>query len=318
LLPSAPSSPEPVLAPSSPVCPFCKGAVSADTLRFGGNCPHCMLEIPGEEAPTDPGVQARQRQEQEDRARRAAQQKKSRVLGVVAFLALVGLGAGGYQVWQSNQAAMTYEMDDFYVMPLEEIQGPPQAAAVDPAAASAAGTPGTPRDAKAGATGRKPSTNLPVAQNDRPATDGGPLKASTGGGSTGDVAPASMSTALPTGGTSLGGGAIKVGQVGSDAVLTDEAAIYDMAKRVITGLSPQVQNCYNQRLKQVEGLKGAWEVSFTIGRDGATKGVRVNGVNGADSELETCITRAVSAWQFQKIVKDQPVKRTYRFGPSSW
>ena len=48
-------------APRQATCPFCKGGISADVVQFGGNCPHCLLEIPGEEAPTDPGLVARQK-----------------------------------------------------------------------------------------------------------------------------------------------------------------------------------------------------------------------------------------------------------------
>ena len=36
-------------------CPFCGRDVDADLVTYGGKCPHCFGEIPGEEAPTDPG-----------------------------------------------------------------------------------------------------------------------------------------------------------------------------------------------------------------------------------------------------------------------
>ncbi|MES2644225.1 MAG: protein kinase [Myxococcota bacterium] len=100
--------------------------------------------------------------------------------------------------------------------------------------------------------------------------------------------------------------------------LTDNDEIIAMAKAVINASSPQLQGCYNERLKQVEGLKGAWEVSFTIAKDGATTSVHVSGVNGSDAELEACMARQVTAWQFQPIVKAQPIKKTYRFGGGSW
>ena len=52
-------------------CPFCKGEVDDDVLTFGGRCPSCLIEIPGDEAPTDPGAEARAAQE----AAEAAAQK---------------------------------------------------------------------------------------------------------------------------------------------------------------------------------------------------------------------------------------------------
>ncbi len=271
-----------------------------------------MLEIPGEEAPTDPGLQAKQRQEQEEKVRRAAQAKKSRILGVVALLALLGVGAGAWKVWQSQQEAMTYEMDDYYALELEDIQAAPPDAPQPDATAVASATPKPPGVRKSSGGGN----TVDVA--DRPPGEGPPLKSGSGTGGGADVMSAAVSTALPTGGTGLGGGAIRVEQLGSDVVLTDDAAIYDMAKRVINASSPQLQNCYNQRLKQVANLKGAWDVSFVIAKEGAAKNVRVTGVNGADAELESCMSRAVGGWRFQKIAKDQPVKKTYRFGASSW
>lgn len=306
---------EQVLAPSSPVCPFCKGAVAADTLRFGGNCPHCMLEIPGEEAPTDPGLQARQRQEEEAKVRLAAQKKKNRAVGLVAVLALVVVAGGGAYAWQAQQAAMTYTMEDYYELELEDMSGPPaqQAAGADPATPA---TPGTNAPAKVASNGRKPAGQPQGASQGSEAGVLGTKRASDAGPE-GDAALATgPSTALPS--SSLGASAIKVSQVGTDVVLKDDQQIYDMAKRVINVSNGQVQNCYNQRLKAVPTLQGAWDVSFVIAKDGGVKSVKASPVNEKDAELEECIVRAVGSWKFQRISRDQPIKKTYRFGASGW
>ena len=36
-------------------CPFCGGEISEAMALDGGTCPHCFGEIPGEDAPTNPG-----------------------------------------------------------------------------------------------------------------------------------------------------------------------------------------------------------------------------------------------------------------------
>lgn len=303
---------EPSLASPLPVCPFCKGAIPADTLRFGGNCPHCMLEIPGEEAPTDPGLQARLRKEQEDKVLLAQKQRKSRIYGALGLVVLLGLSGVGVVAYQAQKEALTYEMDDYYATPLSELQtaAPVPVAetpsAVDPATATAAAN-GRP-------TGRK-STAPTIGSGATPST-GGPARPSYKSGS--DEPPPELSSASGSVGGGTGAGSIKVGYVGTDKVLTDNDEIFAMAKAVINASSPQLTGCYNNRLKQVEGLKGAWEVAFTIGRDGVAKSVRVTGVNGADAELERCMSQSVSSWKFQRIVKDQPVKKTYRFGAGGW
>ena len=42
---------------------FCV-CTKADLLVFGGACPHCLIDIPGEEAPTDPGEELKKKQEE--------------------------------------------------------------------------------------------------------------------------------------------------------------------------------------------------------------------------------------------------------------
>ena len=44
-------------------CPFCKESVDEAILEYGGRCPSCLIEIPGEDAPTDPGEVAKAAQE---------------------------------------------------------------------------------------------------------------------------------------------------------------------------------------------------------------------------------------------------------------
>lgn len=50
-------------------CPFCNTTVDEDLIRFGGTCPSCYGEIPGEEAATDPGEVVKAALVQADEAR---------------------------------------------------------------------------------------------------------------------------------------------------------------------------------------------------------------------------------------------------------
>lgn len=299
---------EPALSSPSPVCPYCKGSVSADTLRFGGNCPHCMLEIPGEEAPTDPGLQARLRKEAEEKVAARRRTTKNRIIGAVVTLVLLAAVGGGAAWWKAQEAARTYTMDDYFVLPLEEISGPPPEST-----APSAPTPGS--------NGKQPERKQPkaVPQPGEPTPSADPMLNRHDGSSNipGDLVPVSGTPATQSG-VGIGTGSVAVERLGNDVVLTDPGEIFEMAKRVLNAMSPQLQTCYNQRLKQVADLKGAWRVGFVIAKDGGVKNVSVTPVNGNDAELESCMTRTVGNWKFQKIVKDQPVEKTYRFGPGSW
>ncbi|MFZ5475365.1 MAG: AgmX/PglI C-terminal domain-containing protein [Myxococcota bacterium] len=307
------------LATASTICPFCKGAIPADTIRFGGNCPHCLLEIPGEEAPTDPGKIARLRAEAEAQRSRRSRVRRNAVLAVVLMLMTVAGGAAGYLQWQKQQEALVMELDDFYMVPLEQLQTAPKPEA----------TPAPTTEAKAGPAVKRPprgsqsnpgSPATPSSSGpDGAAAQAPAMKGPSSSAPTGDALPAELAaktTVTPGGG--FGEVDIGVSRMGlGDKTLADEAEIFEMAKRVINSTTPQMTSCYNQRLKQVDGLQGAWKLSFVIARDGTTKNVSVSGVNMQDAELESCMSRAVAAWKFQKIAKDQPVNKTYRFAPQN-
>lgn len=272
-----------------------------------------MLEIPGEEAPTDPGLQARQKKEAEEKVRLAAAQRRSRVVGVVvALLAIVVVGAGVY-TWKAQQEALVYDVEDYYALPLEDLAAaPPPTAqpAVGEGPAPEKGQRKTPRQVSDAAV----ALNTAPTSSNPTALDG--TKRATQGGTSGDLAIDPLRAGDGTVG--IGGAQVRIERLGADVVLTDEAEIFEMAKRVLSAYSPQVQNCYNQRLKQKEGLQGVWNVNFVITTDGGVRAVTVKGLNTSDGEMEQCITRTVSAWKFQKISKERPLSKPYRFGPAGW
>lgn len=285
--------------PQGPHCPFCRGAISLDLAQYGGNCPHCMLEVPGDEAPTDPGAALRQKQAEARRVAEAAEARKRRVrLGVLA-LGLVILG--GIFVWrfQAWRASHTYAEVQYFELPLEDIAAAP--VEPPPEAAPAAGGPsGGTRTAGGRSSGGSSGAIVRASGGTAVTTSG-----------TEDAAPVGL--AVTTGAVSLGGGG-EVSIVKTDEVLTDEREILEMIKRVVYGSSPQLEACYQQRLKQAPDLAGVWEVSFVVTRSGIPASVGIKPRNRPDSELEACLRSAVSSWRFLKINADRPVSRPYRFG----
>ncbi len=294
-------------AKPAPVCPFCKGVVPPDLARAGGNCPHCMLEIPGEEAPTDPGLEMRKKHEAEAaKVAKVAKRRRGLLTGVLGLLFL-SAGAVAYLELQRQEEELVYDIDEPYV----------------PTAASAA-VKAQPADGGVVAS-KTGGSRAPRPRQVDPTEAALPAAAVEGGGN----APSKHAVKyVPTaagggdmavgvdgggqGGVSLGKVDIGVTRVATD-VLKDEEAIFAMAKEVIAAYSPQVETCVQQRLRLDESFKGDFKVSFTIQPEGTVKKVKVDPLAQADAEVEACIGRVVGAWTFGKIAKDFPVKKTFRY-----
>src|SRR5690606_19960737 len=81
--------------------------------------------------------------------------------------------------------------------------------------------------------------------------------------------------------------------------LTDDSAIVEMIKGVMTTELPRLKSCYEQRLKAEEGLAGRWVLGLVVGREGAPRDITVTGAERSDLELESCIAAKVARWEFQ-------------------
>ena len=66
-----------------------------------------------------------------------------------------------------------------------------------------------------------------------------------------------------------------------------------------------------------ESLQGRWRVSFTVTTDGTVSTPGAEGLNESVSEFETCLANEVGRWKFQRIIRDQPVRKTFTFRPAS-
>ncbi len=165
-------------------CPFCGSGASEDLITYGGTCPKCFAEVPGEEAPTDPGEEVRAIQERGDR-RRAGVRAAVGLLAMTMAVTCTGLTAILFVLWPEPEVIEIVDFDTIdYPMP--EVVLSPNA----PVVASAGNGTTDESTQGAGATANGASSG-------NPSTDGTSV-ASTSGGRTG--------TDRASGGASSGGG----------------------------------------------------------------------------------------------------------------
>jgi hypothetical protein len=288
-----------------PACPFCKAQVRADLLRYGGHCPKCMIAIPGEETPTDPGERAKVLQELEEQA--AKSKHRGAFMAAAATMGLLLGGGGAY--WYQNRGEEPAPVvagnieDEIYIVPLSAHR--------DLVLRSDDGKKNdAPRTDPHRVVPRKqaPPSERELAIAEKPAT-GGTME---------------QPSLEPIEG-SLGGFDATLGALGPNVrradiegiVLSDPAEINTMVKRVMSKGQGQLRHCYESRLKADAGLKGAWNVQFQIDPTGHARAVAVVAVDAPDAELESCIERNIVGWDFLKINEPLVVQKVYRFGPGA-
>lgn len=263
-----------------------------------------MLEIPGEEAPTDPGAHVRAQQAALRQVEARSQRHRRGAGYLVGALVMVGLVAAGGWRLQKEREALTYNLDDYYVMPLEDIVVAAEAVPEEPAAVPAP-------DVVATRSRTNSASKAPLAVATAP--EGAAGSGMRSGAAGGDALPPDLAAAMAQGGsTTLGGANIAVTR--PDVVLSDPAEIKAMIGRVLSGSRPQLNACYQQRLKQVEGLRGTWDVQFTVGTSGAATDIAARGRDRQDGELESCMARAVAGWRFSRVARPVgPVQVPFQF-----
>lgn len=300
-------------------CPFCKGAIQVDLLVNGGTCPHCLIEIPGEEAPTDPGEQALVRQQQE--AAVASGGKGPLIGAAVAVLLLVGAG-GGWYAWSSaqEQKIEAAAAGEWTVISLDEHQNQFDEEGEEAQARGSSGSSGSRGGSASAAT---PSTGGQLASGSSSSVSRSGLN--PGGSYSEQVAmtdpTAGATVAVPTSASStslsspggLSGPSISVGSKNAQEVISDPNAIADMIKRAASRQGRQLEDCYEDRLKIDDSLQGRWSVSFVVTEAGKTKDIGITALNGADAALESCMKQRIARWRFSAIAHDQPIQKTYTF-----
>jgi outer membrane biosynthesis protein TonB len=208
---------------------------------------------------------------------------------------------------QRREAALEYEVPDYPMLDLSAIPDDPEPVAAPAPNPNGTGKPTVavprPHTGNGGTTGSADAA-APAAPNagtvHHDGGDNAPAPDATMQLHTSDAATASTGASMSSG----------------DTVLKDEDEIIAMVKRLRRSYRPQVENCYNQRLKTAGDLAGVWKLTFTINRDGSVSNVGARGTSTKDGELEACMIKQASAWRFQKIAAALPVTDQYTFSPS--
>jgi len=296
-------------------CPFCKSSIDEELARFGGHCPKCVIEIPGDETPTDPGIGKRVEEQVE-----GERQRRWGVYAAVGGLAaVVVIGAGSLLWWRIDQqkkatalAQLEAESDtEFYILPAEEHQLPTLEKAEAPKQANPGST----------AQGRQGSTVTTVPSGGSGSTGGNRFDF-IGNSDAGqpelaklhereiDVAPGAdlvrVGLSVPQ---------ISISRTGLESVaLSDPEEIRQSVGTALKAYSKQMNTCYERRLKNTSDLAGTWDVSFTITTSGRTSNIGVAPQSTRDALLESCMSQAIAGWGFQPMVQPQSFAKGYKFG----
>lgn len=279
-------------------CPFCGSEVTEDLVTYGGTCPKCFAEIPGDEAPTDPGAEVRAAQERKDRRGRTF--RIALLLSVlVALVFCTGGGAMVAFLWPEPEVAALLDFDELDI-PLPDLVGPDAAGSV-----AAAPKPG-PKPSPSSSSGIGSDPSASGSHEVRPKSVPG-----SGGPATTDVG--TRPSPSPKIDLSL---TRPVASRDDNLTLTDPEAIRMMIGERLKENIPHLKYCYEQRLKVQSTLKGRWLIKFTVQPNGKPTAVSASGVDRSDAELEQCMVRDIEkTWKFGKINVAQPVQRTLTLSP---
>ena len=311
-------------------CPFCGSSVPEDLVTYGGPCPKCFAEIPGEEAPTDPGAEARAIQERKDR--RGATVKA--FVGLAAMAAVVsctGIAAVGVVFWPEPEVAVLDFDSMDYDYPEFELTGKPEGekvAQADPKPSNGGSDPSTtPRP--------KPSQGGPDLDKFKSGYDGGG-EDDPGAGLEDGVAEVDDGPRGTRGGTDgpmegpkdvklegPGGTANKlleadlgpsVGRRGE--ILESPDAIRQMIGAAMRQNIPRLKKCYENELKRDPTLGGRWLLKYTVTKDGKAVNASATGRDTSNAAMEECMAANIERmWKFDRIIQNQPVQKTIAFRP---
>jgi hypothetical protein len=265
-------------------CPFCQCEVDEDLVRFGGNCGNCLIEIPGEEAPTDHGQLGEVPLETEITAMHRKQQTRIFGTALVAASALLlvvfALKLG------SEGEVLTDDGVEIAIVPLSEHEDIARAEPEPEPVLEAEVEPAPTKVRR-----RKRTTKSVAVASKRAVTMADPLSAFGP-----SVGPRSRGP--------------------SGVVLDDMDDIKKMVKRVLGNGEKQLTQCYNRALNGNPDLVGTWRVQFVITAKGAASKVVVRPVATSDVELEACFRRNIMGWSFQAIAEPLAIDTRYSFSPS--
>ena len=280
-------------------CPFCGTKIPENTLLYGGSCPKCFGEIPGEEAATDPGAEVRARQARSDN-RRAAFKTIVPLLLVVPMLGVLMIVALGFVLWNRDPVLEPLDFDAMDGGIEYEIVALPDPAEEDPKV-----------DPDAGKVVRQPT---PSAGPRTPAPAAPRPKA---GGIADPPKPQVVDTKKGLGGLSGLGSALdnntNVQREGAE--ICEPEQIAQMVRKIMVKNQGTLGRCYTEAHERNPQLSGRWRAHFVIQKTGWPSEVSFTGRIMQDSAMEQCFAATVAKWKFDKICSTQEVNKTWKFSP---
>jgi len=271
-------------------CPFCHKDISEDLSRFGGACPKCLINIPGEETATDPGVDT-------GFHRRAAQKSRTPLIAGVVVV-LVCMGAGGTWWMRSTPTVSRILRKGADPIPLSAHEDQPYETEPQVDVVSEEAT--TSYSASRSSSSRV-STPGPEKQADQGAIVPPSEKSVAGLG----AAPEDVFSTIS---------AAPIARGPKGIVLSDPGQIEAMIRRVLDRAGKQFKQCYEQRIRTAPSLRGAWRVDLTVTKEGSASAVQIVPMAVRDSGMESCMRSHTGDLNFQQLEEPIAVSRTFRFG----
>ncbi len=307
-------------------CPFCQRQVDSELVMYGGKCPHCFGEIPGEEAPTDPGEAKKKAEHKAIVAK--VQRGRTLPLLMVAMLPLVAVCAAVVILLKPTPAMPILNLDegefalgdvgDIVAVPAVVVAPTPLeiTPAVKPGEKIAKVTPKDPKDPRItkAVDPTKVDFGSPGTVDHSGAHNGGQIAKNV------VVDPTAPLTAQGNAGGLMAGPDVGITRRAMKGVtLTDDNLIIEMVKNTVKEQLPKLRyQCYEPLLKTEPDVAGSWLLNFTVKPDGSVTGASAVAKEGtsAHTKLESCIAQKVAAWPFQPIKAELPVAKSVGFKAS--
>jgi hypothetical protein len=292
-------------------CPFCDAEVSEELIRFGGACPTCFNAIPGEEAPTDPGLTTDPEVVQQGgSSQKLGSNLVPAVLAAMLFVAFALFLFGNMESESEVGLMESAEDRTADVSAVEAREENNRAVAESQALAAADETERLAEEARVieeaaqvETTRAAEAAEAAVAASE--ATEQQEVYV--------DRVPSVGFITEASPDDSYRDPATYIARNEPD-VVTGASAIRRAIRGVISDNSGAADFCYSQQNDR--DLGGTWSVSFVVNEDGSTSEINVAAQDLSHEGLERCLRGKITRWLFPAIAEATPYSKDYNFTPA--
>jgi hypothetical protein len=291
-------------------CPFCDAEVSEELIRFGGACPTCFNAIPGEEAPTDPGLTTDPGVSQQDgSSEKLGSNLVPAVLVAMLFVAFALFLFGNMD--SETEVGLMESVEDRTadVSGVEAREENNRAVAESQALAAVAEAERLVEEARV----IEEAAQVEVTRVAASAAAVAASEAAEPQEVYVDRAPdvGFITEASPD--DSYRDPATYIARNEPD-VVTGASAIRRAIRGVISDNSGAADFCYSQQNDR--DLGGTWSISFVVNEDGTTGEINVAAQDLSHEGLERCLRGKITRWLFPAIAEATPYSKDYNFTPA--